>query len=89
MLARLPRPAWIWLVLVLATILSFESSLSSWIGERVATTIILLVAVAKVRLVAMEFMELRHAPILFRLGLEIWLVALFLTMVSLYLAAGN
>lgn len=84
MLARLPRPFWIWLILVAGTLLSFESSLSGLIGERVATTLILLIAMIKVRFVALEFMELRHAPILFRAGLELWLVILFATMLSLY-----
>jgi hypothetical protein len=84
LLARLPRPVWIWLILVIGTLLSFESSLSGVIGERVATTLILLIAMIKVRFVALEFMELRHAPIIFRAGLEIWLVILFATMITLY-----
>jgi len=84
LLARLPRPVWIWLILVIGTLLSFESSLSGVIGERVATTLILLIAMIKVRFVALEFMELRHAPIIFRVGLEIWLVILFATMITLY-----
>lgn len=84
MLARLPRAVWIWLLLVVLTLLSFESSLSSFIGVREATTLILLIAMVKVRYVALEFMELRHAPVIFRIGLEVWLVVLFATLTTLY-----
>jgi len=84
LLARLPRAVWIWLLLVVLTLLSFESSLSSFIGVREATTLILLIAMVKVRYVALEFMELRHAPVIFRIGLEVWLVVLFATLTTLY-----
>ncbi len=50
----------VWLLLVVATLVSFESVM---IGNgRAARTIILVIAFAKATFVGREFIELRHAP---------------------------
>lgn len=63
----------VWLVLVAAT------GLTWWLGESgaagtAAIAAMLAIAFVKGRLVILEFMELRHAPALWRLLLEGWLI---------------
>ena len=59
----------VWLLLVMATLVSFESVV---LGHgRAARTIVLVITFTKATVVGREFMELRHAPL--------WMLALFQT----------
>jgi heme/copper-type cytochrome/quinol oxidase subunit 4 len=76
----------VWFLLMAATGVSF------WLGadhgvssHTLATTIILVVAVVKVRFVGMYFMELREAPAALRLGFQGWCVAICTLAVVMYL----
>jgi len=64
----------LWSILLLITFLSLGSShLGGWFtdnGFQGAAVIIL--AFIKVRLIILDFMEVRHAPMALRLVLEIW-----------------
>lgn len=65
------RVAAVWLVLVAATLFSWESARSS--GDyRLASSAVLLIAFVKARLIGLEFMELRAAPLALRLIFEGW-----------------
>ena len=65
------RVAVAWLVLLTATLLSWESARSS--GDyRLASAVVLLIAFLKARLIGLEFMELRAAPL--RICVEITLL---------------
>lgn len=68
------RPTLIWLLLVAASLLSFESMLLGGGGARLARSAILIIAFAKVLLVGREFMELRHAPPLLRNLFQAWAI---------------
>lgn len=68
------RVSFIWLVLVTASLLSWESTSIAGGDARAAHIAILIIAFIKVRLVGLEFMELRHAPVLLRSAFEAWLV---------------
>ena len=62
-----------WLILVLATLTTF------WLGEvgaagTLAVVSLLLIAFVKGRLVILDFMELREAPLFWRGLLEGWLI---------------
>lgn len=62
-----------WLVLLVAT------GLTWWLGEvgaagTGAVIALLCIAFVKGRLVILDFMELRHAPVLWRVLLEGWLI---------------
>lgn len=62
-----------WLVLLAAT------GITWWLGETgaagtAAIVAMLLIALVKGRLVILDFMELRHAPLLWRLLLEGWML---------------
>lgn len=62
-----------WLILLAATAATW------WLGEMGAAgtgaiVAMLLIACIKGRLIALDFMELRHAPLLWRILLEGWLL---------------
>lgn len=68
------RPTLVWLILVIATLLSFESMLLADDMARLARAAILAIAFGKAALVGLEFMELRHAPRFLRLPFLGWTV---------------
>ncbi|HJW27359.1 MAG TPA: cytochrome C oxidase subunit IV family protein [Rhodocyclaceae bacterium] len=62
-----------WLVLLVAT------GITWWLGESgaagtAAILAMLAIAFVKGRLIILDFMELRHAPLMWRLVLEGWLI---------------
>lgn len=63
----------VWIVLVLLTILSYEfvDGLHEWAYLSVA---VIIIAMFKIRLVVMHFMEIKHAPLPLRLVLECWML---------------
>jgi hypothetical protein len=77
------RVAALWLVLVAATLFSWESARSS--GDyRVASSAVLLIAFLKARLIGLEFMELRAAPLQLRLTFEAWAGIACTSVLALY-----
>lgn len=62
----------VWLILVLATCASWWLVEHEAVPARVATTAALAVAAFKARLVFLHFMELRTAPLAWRLLFEAW-----------------
>jgi hypothetical protein len=76
----------LWLLLMAATALSWESVRAFDIrGDfRYATTGVLIVAFVKVRFVGLDFMELRHAPLPLRIAFELWCVAVCALLIVLY-----
>lgn len=77
------RPSLVWLILVCATLLSFETMILGEDGARVARAAILMIAFGKVTLVGLEFMELRHAPAFLRLPFLAWVVVAYLILLAL------
>ncbi len=82
------RIAAIWLLLVLVTLCSWESTSLS-INPHVAATCVLLLALFKVRMIGLEFMELRTAPPPLRFGFEIWVVGIGAVLLWLYWQAAT
>ncbi|WP_131770205.1 cytochrome C oxidase subunit IV family protein [Candidatus Protofrankia californiensis] len=84
------RATGVWLILVLATSLSWvlgtDHGLSND-GHRMASVAIMVVALFKVRLVGLYFMDLRNAPAVLRALLEGYCVAVCAVMISLFLLA--
>jgi hypothetical protein len=74
----------IWALLVAASLLSWESMAIAGEEARIARAAILVIAFIKVRLVGLEFMELRHAPLALRLGFEAWGVLVCGTLLVLF-----
>ena len=73
-----------WLILVAATLASWALGADHGTGSLVAVGVLAIAAV-KVRLVGLDFMELRHAPIPLRVAFEVYCVALWALLSGLYL----
>jgi len=77
----------IWLLLLAATALSWGLGIGALVhATRVAGTAIVVVAFFKIRLIMLEFMEIRHAPLFMRIGCEAWVLAICGGIVFLYLS---
>jgi hypothetical protein len=80
------RAAVTWLMLVAATLVSF--TMVETLGSGTAVAVLTMgITTVKMRLVCLDFMELRDAPIKLRLGLEVFCAAMWLTLTGLYLWA--
>jgi Prokaryotic Cytochrome C oxidase subunit IV len=77
------RATALWLVLVALTILSLEflQGLTFGGSHRIAAIAVIIVAFAKVRLVGLEYMELRTAPLPLRLFFEVWVLVVMLAII--------
>ena len=76
------RTSLVWLLLVLATFVSFESMV---IGHgRAARTIVLVITFTKVIFVGREFIELRHAPVWMLWMFQTWAVVVCIALVVLF-----
>ncbi len=73
-----------WLILVALTLASFALGADHDAGSLIAVGV-LAIAAFKVRLVGLDFMELRHAPIPLRAAFEVYCVALWALLSGLYL----
>jgi len=84
------RASAIWIVLVLATTLSWTLGSESGFGtesHKIASVVILVVALFKVRLVGLYFMELRDAPTALRAIFEFYCAAVCAMTIGLFLFA--
>jgi hypothetical protein len=73
-----------WLILIAATVVSLAVGAEHGTGSMVVL-VVLAIAALKVRLVGLDFMELRHAPILLRAAFEFYCVAIWAVLSGLYL----
>ena len=73
-----------WLILVVATVVSWVGGAEHGTGSAVAV-VVLAIAAIKVRLVGLDFMELRHAPIPLRAAFELYCVGMWALLSALYL----
>lgn len=80
------RLTFVWLGLVLATVLSFETGSDGVFSAdpRLLGVAVLAIAFVKVRYIMLEFMELRHAPLAMRLFAEAWWLAIGAAVVAFY-----
>jgi caa(3)-type oxidase subunit IV len=75
-----------WLVLIVATLISYALGADHGTGS-VMVVVVLAIAAIKVRLVGLDFMELRSAPRPLRLAFEGYCVGLWALLSGLYLFA--
>lgn len=85
------RATAVWLLLVGATGLSWEFGHGFGFGDdfRYGTVAVVIIAFVKLRLVFLEFMELRHAPAGLRLAFEAWTVVVCAAVVFLYWSGSS
>jgi hypothetical protein len=74
----------IFLLLLIATATTFQLNSEVSIGTY-AGAWALLIAYIKGRLIALEFMEIRHAPLLWRWAIEAWLLIVSATLIAIHL----
>ena len=73
-----------WLVLMVATLISYTLGADHGTGS-VIMVVVLAIAAIKIRLVGLDFMELRTAPVPLRLAFEGYCVGLWTVLSGLYL----
>lgn len=73
-----------WVFLVVATVVSWAVGAEHGTGSLVAV-LVLGIAAIKVRLVGLDFMELRHAPTPLRAAFECYCVGMWALLSALYL----
>jgi hypothetical protein len=73
-----------WLVLIAATLVSYALGAEHGVGS-VTVVLVLGIAAFKIRLVGLDFMELRSAPIPLRAAFEGYCLALWTVLSGLYL----
>jgi hypothetical protein len=72
-----------WLVLIAATLLAYALGAEHGVGS-LTVVAVLGIAAIKIRLVGLDFMELRSAPILLRAAFEGYCVVLWAVLSALY-----
>jgi hypothetical protein len=75
-----------WVVLIVATLVSYALGASHGTGS-VMVVVVLAIAAIKIRLVGLDFMELRNAPLPLRLVFEGYCIGLWALLSGLYLFA--
>lgn len=73
-----------WLILMSATLVSWAIGTEHGTSS-LAALVVLAIAAAKIRLVGLDFMELRHAPTLLRAAFEFYCIGLWTLLAGLYL----
>lgn len=73
-----------WLLLVAATVVSWAVGAEHGTGSAVAV-VVLAIAAVKARLIGLDFMELRSAPVPLRVVFEVYCVAIWAVLSGLYL----
>ena len=81
----------LWLLLILLTFLSLEffRNIGRGTDFRLGSMIVMVVAFIKVRLVGLDYMELRNAPLPLRLVFEAWSAGLCVIILTLYYLGGH
>lgn len=82
------RTSLVWLVLVVATVVSWALGTSHGIGTddpRFNSAVILVIAFIKVRFIGMYFMDLRDAPLALRGVFELYCAAVCLGVLAFFL----
>lgn len=79
------RVTLVWLVLVVATVLSWEMGHGVGLDDlRHIRIAVIGIAFIKVRFVILDFMEIRHAPRFMRVVGESWALLVCLVLIALY-----
>jgi Prokaryotic Cytochrome C oxidase subunit IV len=78
----------VWFVLLAATLLSYLLGAEHWLGSvPVRSSLILVIALVKVRFIGLYFMELREAPAGVRMLFSAWCLAAGIALIAMYLLA--
>lgn len=78
-----------WLFLVCASVATWLLIEDQGLSAAAAISAILLIALLKARLIVLHFMELKHAPLRWRLAFELWVVAASSLILGLWFFTGS
>lgn len=78
-----------WFVLVCASIATWLLIEDQGLGAPSAVSLILLIAVVKVRMIVLHYMELKHAPLRWRLVFELWPVVAASLILGIWFFTGT
>ena len=78
-----------WAFLVCASIATGLLIEGKGLGPAAAVSLILLIAVLKARMIVLHYMELKHAPLQWRLAFELWVVAAASLILGIWLFTGT
>lgn len=81
----------VWVVLMALTVFSWEAVAGSgWsLGTTAGALLIIGLALVKVRIVVLDLMEVRRAPLALRLVLETWIILVGAAMIAMYLSQSG
>lgn len=82
-------PILTWFALVCASIGTWLLIEGTDVSAPIAVSLILLIAVFKVRMIVLHYMELKHAPLRWRLAFEIWPVVAASLILGIWLFTGT
>ena len=77
-----------WAFLVVASIATGWLIDGTSLGPAAAVPLILLIAVFKARMIVLHYMELKHAPVAWRLAFEVWVVVAASLILGVWLLTG-
>jgi hypothetical protein len=78
-----------WAFLVCASIATGLLIGGKSLSPAVVVSLILLIAVFKARMIVLHYMELKHAPLSWRLAFELWVVAAASLILGIWLFTGS
>ena len=82
------RAALTWLFLVGATLATFGLAESHGLRVQWAVSVVMLIALFKARMIALHYMELKHAPRRWRIAFELWVAIVPLWILGFWFASG-
>lgn len=77
-----------WVFLVCASIATGALIEGKSLGPAAAVSLIFLIAVFKARMIVLHYMELKHAPLQWRLAFELWVVVAAALILGIWLFTG-
>ncbi|MEE4454943.1 MULTISPECIES: cytochrome C oxidase subunit IV family protein [Novosphingobium] len=88
MTAKLHSPVATWLILVVATLLSYVAWIDpERLSPAVAGSAVILIAMAKAWLIGMRFMELESAVLPLRIAYNLWVVVVGAVLLAMFAVA--
>jgi len=78
-----------WAFLVCASIATGLLIEGKSLSPAAVVSLILLIAVLKARMIVLHYMELKHAPLSWRLAFELWVVAAASLILGIWLFTGS
>ena len=89
--ARTGTIVWVFICLLtaLSTYLGEHKAPLSFLGAGMLPVLVLAIAMVKIRLIIMHFMEIAHSPLALRLIFELWIIVVFVLLLVMFLEGSG